>query len=127
MLSFKGTQVFVSLFVVLLWGVPKYSLGQKPHQGFPGGSEVKASAWNAGDPGLIPGWGRSSGEGNGNSLQDPCLENSTDGGALWAMVHGVTKVGHAERLHLTSLLDKHYEFIFSCFPFPLFKVNFIGI
>ena len=36
--------------------------------GFPGGSEVKASAWNAGDPGLIPGLGRSPGEGSGNPL-----------------------------------------------------------
>ena len=37
--------------------------------GFPGGSEVKVSAWNAGDLGLIPGSGRSPGEGNGNPLQ----------------------------------------------------------
>ena len=43
--------------------------------GFPGGSEGKASACNAGDLGLIPGLGRSSGEGNGNPLQYPCLEN----------------------------------------------------
>ena len=40
--------------------------------GFPGGSEVKASAWNAGDPGSIPGSGRSPGEGNGNPLQYCC-------------------------------------------------------
>ena len=46
------------------------------HQlGFPGGSEVKASASNAGDPGLIPGSGRSPGEGNGNPLQYSRLEN----------------------------------------------------
>ena len=45
-------------------------------QGFPGGSEVKASAWNAGDPGSIPGLGRFPGEGNGNPLQYSCLENS---------------------------------------------------
>ena len=37
--------------------------------GFPGGSELKASAWNVGDPGSIPGSGRSPGEGNGNPLQ----------------------------------------------------------
>ena len=49
--------------------------------GFPGGSEVKASAWNAGDPGAIPGSGRSPGEGNGNPLQYSCLENSMEGGA----------------------------------------------
>ena len=49
---------------------------------FPGGSDGKASACNAGDPGLIPGWGRSPGEGNGNPLQYSCLENSIDRGAL---------------------------------------------
>ena len=46
--------------------------------GFPGGSEVKASASNAGDLGLIPGSGRSPGEGNGNPLQYSCLENPMD-------------------------------------------------
>ena len=59
--------------------------------GFPGGSEVKASAWNAGVPGSIPGSGRSPGEGNGNPLQYSCLENPMEGGAWWATVHGVTK------------------------------------
>ena len=47
--------------------------------GFPGGSEVKASASKAGDPGSIPGTGRSLGEGNGNPLQYSCLENPMDG------------------------------------------------
>ena len=42
---------------------------------FPGGSDGKASAYNAGDPGSIPGLGRSPGEGNGNPLQYSCLEN----------------------------------------------------
>ena len=50
--------------------------------GFPGGSDGKVSAYNAGDPGLIPGSGRSSGEGNGNSLQYSCLENPMDAG-VW--------------------------------------------
>ena len=50
-------------------------------KGFPGGSEVKASAWNTGDPGSIPGLGRSPGEGNGNPLQYSCLENPMEGGA----------------------------------------------
>ena len=59
--------------------------------GFPGGSEDKASACNAGDLGSIPGSGRSPGEGNGNPLQYSCLENPTDRGAWWATVHGVTK------------------------------------
>ena len=52
---------------------------------------VKASACNAGDPGSIPGSGKSPGEGNGNPLQYSCLENSTDGGAWWATAHEVTK------------------------------------
>ena len=51
------------------------------NRGFPGGSEGKAPAHNMGDPGSIPGLGRSSGEGNGNPLQYSCLENSMDGGA----------------------------------------------
>ena len=42
---------------------------------------LKASTYNVGDPGLIPGLGRSPGEGNGNSLQYSCLENSMDEGA----------------------------------------------
>ena len=57
----------------------------------PGGSEVKASACNAGDLGLIPGSRRSPGEGNGNQVQYSCLENPMDGGAWWATVYGVTK------------------------------------
>ena len=44
--------------------------------GFPGGSDSKASACNAGDPGSIPGLGRSLEEGNGNPLQFPCLKKS---------------------------------------------------
>ena len=59
--------------------------------GFPGGSEVKVSASNAGDPGLIPGSGRSPREGNGNPLQYSCLEKLMDGGAWWVTIHGVTK------------------------------------
>ena len=48
---------------------------------FPGSSDGKASDYNVGDPGSIPGLGRSSGEGNGNPLQYSCLENPMDGGA----------------------------------------------
>ena len=58
---------------------------------FPGGSDGKASAYNAGDPGSIPGLGRSPGEGNGNRLQYSCLENPMDRGAWWATVHGVAR------------------------------------
>ena len=52
--------------------------------GFPSGSEVKVSACKAGDPGSIPGSGRSPGEGNGNPLQYSCLENPMDGGAWYS-------------------------------------------
>ena len=57
--------------------------------GFPGGSDGKAC--HLGDPGPIPGSGRCPGEGNGKPFQYSCLENSMDGGAWWATVHGVTK------------------------------------
>ena len=55
------------------------------------GSEDKASACNAGDPASIPGLGRSPGEGNGNLLQYPCLENPMEREAWRATVHGVAK------------------------------------
>ena len=58
---------------------------------FPGSSDGKESACNAGDPHSIPGSGRSPGEGNGYPLQYSCLENSMDRGAWWAIVHGATK------------------------------------
>ena len=58
---------------------------------FPGGSDGKASVYNAGDPGSIPGQGRSPGKRNGNPLQYSCLENPTDRRAWWATVHGVAK------------------------------------
>ena len=75
--------------------------------GFPGGSEVKASACNAGDLGLIPGLGRSPGEGNGNPLQYSCLENPMDGGAWWATVHGVAK----SQTRLSDLTSLHFMYI----------------
>ena len=52
---------------------------------------LKASACNAGDPGSVPGLGRSPGEGNGNPLQCSGLENPMDGGAWWATVHRVSE------------------------------------
>ena len=60
-------------------------------QGFPGGSVVKNLPANAGDTGLIPGLGRSPGEGNGNPFWYSCLENPKDRGDWQAIVHGVTK------------------------------------
>ena len=59
--------------------------------GFPGGSAVKNPPANAGDSGSTPVLGRSPGEGNGNPLQDSCLENPMDGGAWWATARWVTK------------------------------------
>ena len=54
-------------------------------------AQTEESAGNAGDLGLIPGWGRSPGEGNGCPLQDSCLENPMDRGAWRAAVHEVAK------------------------------------
>ena len=68
---------------ILQLGVAQFS--------FPGGSDGKVSACNAGDPGSVPGSGRFLGEGNGSPLQYSCLENPMDGGAWQATVHGVTK------------------------------------
>ena len=55
------------------------------------GSDSKEFSCNAGDPGSIPGAGRSPGEGKGNPFQYACLENPMDREAWWATVHGVTK------------------------------------
>ena len=63
----------------------------KMGRGFPGDSDGKESACDAGDPGSILGLGRSPGEGNGYLLQFSYLENSIDRGAWWVTVHGVTE------------------------------------
>ena len=57
---------------------------------FPGGLDGKESTCNVGDPGWIPGCGRSPGEGNGNPFQYSYLENPIDTGAWWATVYGLT-------------------------------------
>ena len=80
-------------------------------QGFPGGSDGKVSACNAGGLGLIPGLGRSPGEGNGNPLQYSCLENPMDRGALQATAHGVadsrTRLSDFKKFfHIISLRPK---------------------
>ena len=85
MLSFKPTFSFSSLtFIKRLFSSSSLSairvvLGK--NMGFPGGSEGKVSAYNAGDPCSIPGLGRSFSKGNGNPLQYSCLENPMDGEA----------------------------------------------
>ena len=70
---------------------PRPKKGAQRNISFPGGSDGKASAYNAGDLGLIPRSGRSPGEGKGNPLQYSCLENLMDGGDWWATVHRVAK------------------------------------
>ena len=60
-------------------------------QGFPSGSVVKNLSPNAGDQGVIPGSGRSPGEGNSNSLQYSCLGNPMKRRTWWAVIHRVTK------------------------------------
>ena len=80
------------------------------------GSEDKASACNAGDPGSIPGLGRSPGEGNGNPLQYSCLENPTDRGAWRATVHGVAK----SRTRLS-------DFTFFLSFLPLWEIRFVPL
>ena len=83
---------------------------------FPGGSDGKGSAYNAGDLGLIPGSGRSPGEGNGNPLQYSRLENPMDGGAWLATVHGVaksrTRLSDFTSLKSTSLVPSCLKFFF---------------
>ena len=65
------------------------------HQlGFPDGSDGKGSACNAGNMGLIPGLGRSTGEGNGNPLKYSCLGNPIDREACWATAHRVANSTH---------------------------------
>ena len=68
------------------------------HMGFPGGSDSKESACNAGNLGSVPVLGRSPGGGNGNLLQYSCLENPMDSEAWWATVHG----GHKSQTRLSN-------------------------
>ena len=63
-------------------------------RGFPGGSDGKEAACNAGDPVLSLGWEGPAREGNGNQLQYSCLEDSMDRGAWWATIHGLQKIEH---------------------------------
>ena len=104
----------------LEWGIGE---GEGGTISLSGGSEVKASACNVGDLGLIPGSGRSPGEGNGNPLHYSCLENPMDGGAWLATVHGVTK-SRTRLSDFTFLISiKTFSLISPC-HFFLKKVDF---
>ena len=61
------------------------------YSGFPGSSDTKEYGCHVGDLGLIPGSGRSPGEGNGYPVQNSCLENSMDRRAWWAIFHAIAK------------------------------------
>ena len=88
-ISFTGRQLCVPVQNYLMIAV---SLG------FPGGSDGKQSAWNAGDGSWIPGLRRSPGEGSDNPLQCSCLENSMDREAWQTTVHGFTESDTAKWL-----------------------------
>ena len=92
---------------------------QYDHVDFPGGSEGKASACNVGDPGSIPGLGRSPGEGNGNPLQYSCLENSMDGEAWWAIVYGISK----SRTRLSDFTSLHFNLILIFYSYTFTTLN----
>ena len=103
---FKVLFCFVSVVLGLRCYAQAFSCGFS-FMGFPCSSVGKESACSAGDPGSIPGLGRSPGEGNGNLLQYPCLENLMDRGAWWAAVHGVSK-------SRARLSDQHLLTYFFC-------------
>ena len=88
---------------------------------FPSGSDGKESACNAGDPGSIPGLGRSPGEGNSNPLQYSCLENPRDRGAWWSSVHRVTKsqTRLGEQQHGQCQLKIHMHCLILALSIPL--------
>ena len=72
---------------------------KKPTRGFPGGADGKASACNAGDPGLIPGWGKSPEEGNGNPLQYSWWKIPWTGSLVGYSPWGRKESDTTERLH----------------------------
>ena len=91
-LSHSPTSHLGAQLTICTWptaGCNGHFLNWRTAKSFPCSSVSKESACSAGDPGLIPGLGRSPGEGNGDPLQYPCLENLMDRGAWWAAVHGV--------------------------------------
>ena len=98
----------------LIWGILWTQLCTPPHSyGLPRWLSGKESACNAGDMGLIPGSGRSPGEGNGNPLQHSCQKIPKDRRAWWATVRG----GHRKVRH--DLASKLQRLIYMLKPWPL--------
>ena len=89
--------------------------------GFPGSSVVKNTPDKAGDPSLIPGSGRSPGEGNGNPLQYSCLENPTHRGAWRATVHGAAESGATEQLSRSMLFSMRDFFLRFSYPWEFWS------
>ena len=81
--------------------------------GFPGGSDGKEFACNAGDASLIPESGRSPREGNGSPLQYSCLENSMDRGAWQTIVRGVAELDMPERLTISTQKRRNWKMMTS--------------
>ena len=100
-LAFYSGHTFPQVLVTVLEALPLSP--DHASLGFPGGSDGKESACNAGGMGSIPGSGRSPGEGHGSTLQYACLENSMDRGAWGSTVHGFAK-------NWTRLSDQHLHF-----------------
>ena len=96
LLSFSYVQISVFHHIWMVSAITSSDIYSAPFSilGFRGGSDGKESACNAGDLGLIPGEGRSPGEGHGNLLQCSCLENPMDRGACRLQSMGLQRVGH---------------------------------
>ena len=108
-------QRYIETICAMMWRAVEEPLGavilRCTLTGFPGGSDGKESAYNTGDLGSIPRLGRSPGEGNGNPLPCSFLNNSKDGEAWWATVHGIAKSG-------AWLRDQHFHFHWASLPVP---------
>ena len=120
---------------------PETMLIHNLRKSFPSDAVVKNLLAKAGDPrdtGLIPGWGRFPGGGNGNPLRYSCLENSMDRGAWWVTVHGATKRRtrvsarththtHTHTLHKIKNYSKLTISSVASGPFSLPKILFLPL
>ena len=93
-LQFSELLRFINLVQSYIQAIQMLFICEVLYLGFPGASDGIESACNVGDPGSIPGWGRSPWEENDNPFDYSCLENFMDRWAWQAMVHGIARVGH---------------------------------